>query len=178
LKKNFALALYFIIIIWLVFIINRLFNLELTNLGILPRHISGLTGIIFCPFLHGNFVHLISNTLPAFVLLSALSFFYKELSFKVIVFSVILGGLFVWLIGRSSYHIGASGLIYAIAAFLVASGVYRRNFLSILIAIIILLLYGGLIWGVFPTKFYISWEGHLGGAISGIFLAYLYRKKT
>ena len=138
----------------------------------------GLIGILTSPFLHGGIRHLISNTFPLIVLLTILNYFYQQKALSVITFTIIIGGLFVWLFARNANHIGASGLIYGLAAFLIANGFIEKKFVPILISIGVILLYGGLIWGVFPSKYgRVSWEGHLFGAIAGVLIAFILRGK-
>lgn len=175
--KSIRSALYFVGFLWIVLILNYLvFFIDFNIFGIYPRSIFGLIGIITWPFLHGGILHLVSNSIPLIVLLSITLSFYNRVALKVITIIIILGGLLVWLFGRAAIHIGASGLIYGLAAFLFASGIFKRDPKSIIIAIIIFLLYGGMIYGVLPVKSGMSWEGHLFGAIAGIFCAYIYRK--
>ena len=177
-SKYVKLSISIIIFLWLVWLVDFLMPMfSLNRFGIIPRNYYGLRGIVCSPFLHGSFTHLLSNSIPLFILLLTLFMFYTKIAFRVILYSVLLGGLLVWLMGRSgSVHIGASGLIYSLIAFLIASGVLRRDLKSIAIALIVFFTYGGLIWGVLPSKPWISWEGHLFGMISGLVFAYRYRK--
>lgn len=177
-RKNIKLSISLVAVLWLVWGINILLPIiDLNNFGIIPRNSHGLAGIVCAPFLHGNFAHLLSNSAPLLILLLTLFTFYTKTALKIILYSTVLGGALVWLMGRStSVHIGASGLIYGLAAFLITSGILRKDFKSLLIAIMVFLMYGGLIWGVFPSKPWISWEGHFFGMVSGIVLAYYYRR--
>lgn len=171
LAKNISL---FIIFIWGVFILNMITpSFDFNQFGIVPRTLSGLIGIICSPFLHANILHIISNTIPLFVLSFLLFLFYRKYAFGLLVSLILLSGSLVWLFARPACHIGASGLIYALAAFIITSGIYSRKFTSIILSIVVVLVYGGLIFGIFPTQVHISWEGHLFGAISGIFISYL-----
>ncbi len=180
--KKIKIALYFIAILWGVHLIN-VSLLDLNQFGIRPRNLEGLWGIIFSPFLHGNFIHLISNSGPLYILVLVLLVFYQRIAFRVIFFSTILGGGLLWAFGRSEMngnplvHIGASGLIYSLIAFLILSGFLQKNVKAILIAIVIFFMYGGVVWGIFPGKPWVSWDGHLFGAIGGILVAYWFRKK-
>lgn len=170
------LIIQFIISIYVVFTISIFF--PIVNLGIVPRTLKGLLGIITSPFLHGGFRHIISNTVPLVVLLFILNYFYPQKAIYVILFTVIAGGLLVWLFGRNANHIGASGLIYGIAAFLIANGFIEQKFVPLLISIGVIILYGSLIWGILPSlRSYISWEGHLFGAISGVTISFLLNSK-
>lgn len=170
-------ALLFICLIWAVYLIDSIFSLNLNYYGIKPRSIDGLVGIVSAPFLHANLYHTLSNTIPLLILILVLSIFYPKISFRVVVLSIFFGGGLLWLLGRPSIHIGASGLIYSLAAFLVFIGIFKRSFLSILIAIIIAVAYDGLIWGVIPGNPKISWEGHLFGGMAGVFIAYMYKDR-
>jgi membrane associated rhomboid family serine protease len=170
-KLKFLLSV--VLIMWFVFIFNWIFNLNFNSYGIVPRTPKGLIGIFTSPFLHLNFQHIISNTVPFVILMGTLSFFYEKLNLI-----VLIGGVLVWVFGRSSSHIGASGLIYGLATFLIAIGFYRKSFKTIMISIIVIGMYGSLIFGVLPTNSYISWEGHLFGALAGIFVARLYKNKN
>ncbi len=175
-KKKITLVIIVIAILWGIRIIDIILPLNLNNLGIVPRSLVGLRGILFAPFLHGGFAHLISNTIPLFILMMTMLIFYEKTAIHVFVFSALVGGAFVWIFARSATHIGASGVIFSLVGYILASGVFRKNFKSILIALIIFFIYGGIIWGVLPTRPGISWEGHLFGFLAGIGLAYAYRK--
>ena len=167
--------LIFIAIIWVVFLIDLLIPfIDLDQYGIIPRQINGLLGIITAPFLHANLLHIVSNTVPLIILLFILFKFYEKQAFLVVILSILIGGSLVWLFGRNAIHIGASGLIYSLAAYIITFGFLQKRILNIVISIIIIFLYEGLIWGILPTKFYVSWEGHLFGAVAGVFLAFMF----
>ena len=180
-KRIFRHSLFFptflVVILWLIRLFEVEFHLDLVQGGIYPLHVRGLLGIITAPLVHGSFSHLMANTVPLFILTLALLFFYRELAYRIFFLIWILSGTLVWLGAREAWHIGASGVIYGLAAFLFMSGVVRNNVRLLTISIIIVFLYGGLFWGIFPIKPEISWEGHLWGGISGIILAVIYRKK-
>ena len=180
-KKNLITALWVTAIIWIVFVANFIiFFAEFRNLGIKPRTVEGLIGIVLSPFLHANWWHLISNSIPLFILTFLILQFYKNLWIQVTVFSVLLGGFFVWLIAqKNSIHIGASGVIFSYIGFLLFSGIFRKSIIPIIIGLIVLFLYGGsLIRGIIPGQQGISWQGHLFGAIAGVIAAYIYRNKN
>jgi membrane associated rhomboid family serine protease len=148
--------------------------IPITKFGILPRTTSGLIGVFTAPFLHGGIRHLLSNTVPLITLLIALNTIYPTKTVAVFLFVTIAGGLLVWIFGRDANHIGASGLIYGLVAFLIVHGILEKKYIPIGISIAVGIVYGGLIWGIFPSiKSYISWEGHLFGAISGVLIAFL-----
>ncbi len=144
----------------------------LNALGIVPHSLIGLRGIIFAPFLHGGFYHVAANTVP-FIVLGWLVMLRNINDFYFVSFiSAFVGGLGTWVVGRPcSVHIGASGVIFGYFGYLLFRGYFERSFVAIAISIAIALTYGGIIWGVFPTQSYISWEGHLFGFIGGIIAA-------
>jgi membrane associated rhomboid family serine protease len=162
-------------VIWLVKIVEVIDGNELFYYGIYPRRITGLIGILSSPFIHANFNHLINNTVPFFFLLVAIFYFYQKVAWRVLIISYLITGSLVWLIARSSYHVGASGLIYSFAAFLFASGIIRRNISLLAISMLVIFLYGGLVWGIFPYRPDMSFESHLMGLIVGVLLALYYR---
>jgi len=174
--KPIKSAVLLIFIIWAVFIINNIYGLGLNRFGIIPRTKEGIIGIISSPFLHADHIHIISNTIPLFILALITYIFYKRIAFSVVAISILLSGSMVWVFGRANIHIGASSLIYALASFLVFMGLFKRSFVSLIIAVGIAFLYGGLVRGIFPDNPDVSWEGHLFGAVAGGILAYFFRK--
>ncbi|MBL0072016.1 MAG: rhomboid family intramembrane serine protease [Bacteroidetes bacterium] len=118
----------------------------LTEYGVLPRTLSGLKGVITSPFIHGDMKHLISNSLPLLVLLSGLFYFYKAMAYRVFAGIFLLGGIWLWIGGRESYHIGASGLVYGLTTFLFLSGVVRREARLMALSLLVVFLYGGMVW--------------------------------
>lgn len=178
-KKIFKYSLLFSVIIvgifWLVKLTENILDLDLSEFGILPLQIEGLRGIIFSPFIHSSYDHLISNSIPFLILAFALFYFYRNLAYRILFLIYILSGLCVWLGGRDSYHIGASGIVYGLASFLFFSGVLRKDANLLTIGIIVVFLYGSMFWGIFPIKPGISWESHLWGSASGLLLALYYR---
>ena len=161
---------------WIVELIEQTFNLSFVQFGIYPLHLKGLPGILFSPFIHAGFNHLISNSVPFFVLMFALIYFYRRISYQIFIQLYILSGICVWLSGREAWHIGASGVIYAMAAFHFVSGIIRNDTRLLTLSVTVVFLYGGMVWGMFPINPDVSWEGHLWGAISGVVLALFYRK--
>jgi membrane associated rhomboid family serine protease len=148
---------------------------DLFYFGIFPRRITGIAGIFASPFVHSNFNHLINNSIPFFFLLSAIFYFYHKVAWKVLFYSYLITGVMVWLMARSSYHIGASGLVYSFAAFLFVSGIIRKNINLLAISLLVIFLYGSMVWGIFPYRPDMSWESHLMGLITGIGLAFAYK---
>jgi membrane associated rhomboid family serine protease len=168
----------FVFVMWLVKIIEVLFDLDLSNFGIYPLSLEGLPGILFSPFIHANFGHLFNNSLPLFFLGTALFYFYSEIAVKVSLWTYFLTGILVWFAGRNAWHIGASGLIYGFASFLFFSGIIRKYFRLVALSLLIVFLYGSMVWGIFPNIYReVSWESHMLGFISGIILAVWYRKE-
>lgn len=146
-------------------------------LAILPRDFNHLPGVITTVFMHGDIEHLCSNILPLSVCLAGLFYFYKEIALKVTIFCHLITGILIWIFARPAYHIGASGLAYALVFFILASALIRKNRRLMILAFIVLVFQNGLIWGVFPQENRISWESHLMGSIVGAFLAFLFRKE-
>ncbi len=148
-------------------------NIYFGNYGIFPREVSGIKGIFFAPLIHGDFEHLISNSVPLLVLTTIISYFYKRVAVSSFVIIYFLTGILVWLFARRSIHIGASGVVYGLVAFVFWSGVFRRNLRSIILALIVTILYSGYFAGILPNKEGISWESHLFGALSGMLVAFI-----
>ncbi len=166
----------FVFAFWIVEIIEQTTGTTFVNFGVYPLHLKGLPGILFSPFIHAGFNHLISNSIPFFILFFALIYFYRRISYRIFFQLYILSGLCVWLAGREAWHIGASGVIYAMAAFHFISGVIRNDVRLLTLSVVVVFLYGGMVWGMLPIDPKTSWEGHLWGAVSGIVLAIYYRK--
>jgi membrane associated rhomboid family serine protease len=168
----------FIFLMWLVKIIETLFTVDFTVLGIYPLTIKGIPGILLSPFIHENFKHLFNNSLPLFFLWTGVFYFYSEVALKVSFWIYLLSGLFVWIAGREAWHIGASGLIYGFASFLFFSGIIRKYFRLVALSLLVVFLYGSMVWGMIP-EFYknVSWESHMLGFISGIIMAVWFRNE-
>lgn len=147
------------------------FAANFAHFGIMPRHLLGTIGIFTSPFIHGDFLHLLSNSFSLMLLIIILFFFYDKIALKALLYIYISTGIFVWIIAREAYHIGASGVIYGIASFILFSGLLRKNQSSLALSFVILLLYGGMFYGVLPQDGHISWESHLMGLLSGLLVA-------
>jgi len=159
---------------WLIFFLELKYQVPFSNYGILPRTEVGLIGIFMGPLVHGSFSHIISNTIPILFLGGILFNFYKKIAKKVFYWCYLFTGILVWLFARPSYHIGASGLVYGIAFFLMFFGLFRKDMKSILISIAVILIYSGLFYGIYPTTAQMSWESHLFGALVGIAAAFYF----
>ncbi|MFZ2286228.1 MAG: rhomboid family intramembrane serine protease [Bacteroidales bacterium] len=161
---------------WLVKITEVLFETDFHFLGIFPRQVSSLTGIMTSPFIHSGIRHLFNNTIPLFILGTALFYFYSQVSFRVLFLIMLLTGLAVWITGRPAWHIGASGIIYGLATFLFVSGIIRRHIPLMGLSLLVAFIYGEMVWGIFPGfGMDISWESHMLGAVAGLLLAGWYR---
>ncbi len=141
----------------------------------IPLKLRGLIGILTAPLIHANLTHLFDNSIPLFFLSLALFYFYREVAYRVFFLIWFITGALVWLVGREAYHIGASGIIYGLATFLLTSGIIRRNRNLMAISLLVIFLYGSMVWGLFPYDYHISWESHMSGALTGLVLAIIYR---
>jgi len=162
--------------IWLVFWYQVRVDSGIRYYGIHPQEIKGLLGVFTSPFLHGDIQHIYNNSIPLFVLSLALFYFYKPIAWKVLGFGVLLSGSLTWLIADQGNHIGASGLIYVLVSFIFFKGIFAKHFRLIALSLVVVFLYGSLIWYVFPIKQGMSWEGHLSGLISGFIFALIFKK--
>ncbi len=176
-KYSLIFPVIFILTLWLIKFFEYTQNLHLVMFGVYPLHIKGLIGIISSPLIHGDFAHLISNTIPLFIFMVGLFYFHKKRALFIFTICYFGVGIAVWFIGRYNYHIGASGIVYALASFHFFSGVLSKRTDFIAISLIIVFLYGGMIWGVLPIDEKVSWESHLMGFILGIILSLFYYKK-
>ncbi len=170
-----AIPLYFVLVLWIVYWFEIKFHVNLNEYGILPRKAVGLRGIFFGPFIHGDLAHLYQNSIPLFLLLLSLWYFYRKIALKIFVTGTLLLGLLTWLIGRSSYHIGASGIIYMLFSFIFFSGIFRKYYRLIAVSLVVIFLYGSMVWYILPIEEKVSWEGHLSGFLTGILLAYVFK---
>lgn len=171
-----AFPLYFVLALWMVYWFEVKFGYNLNSYGIYPRTFKGMRGIFFSPFIHSDIKHLYHNSIPLFVLLGSLLYFYRSLWHKVFWYGMLLTGFLTWLIARPSYHIGASGLIYMLFSFILFSGIIRKNYRLIAVSLTVIFLYGSMVWYLLPVEERISWEGHLSGFVTGIMFALYYRR--
>jgi membrane associated rhomboid family serine protease len=164
-------------VMWAVEALNLVLGHDLTTWGILPRTVSGLIGIPLAPFIHAGLWHAISNTTPIFILGGLMLLTGEEQFWRFTVIIILLSGILVWIFARSSYHVGASGLVFGYFGALLARAVIERSIASIAIAIVTVGLYGGLLFGVLPLRFYVSFESHIFGLLSGIAVVWLTTRK-
>ena len=177
---SIGVVLYPLIVVlslWLVFWFELRFGYNFTPFGVKPREISGLVGIIFSPFIHSTLSHLWHNSVPTLVLIAGLFYFYKPVAWQVLFWIVLGSGLGTWLIGRDAYHIGASGVVYGLASFLFFKGIWSKHYRLTAFSLIVVFLYGSLIWGTMPIRDGMSWEGHLSGFLTGLILAFVFKAK-
>jgi membrane associated rhomboid family serine protease len=175
-KRQAAILGGAVLVMWLVFFATVATHGALLSLGIIPRHLIGLRGILFAPFLHGSLTHLIANSIP-FAMMGWFVMLRDPRHFLTVTFAAMLGsGLLAWLLGApGSVHVGASGVIFGYLGFLMLSGWYTRSIPSILISVLVTVMWGGLVFGVLPGQLGISWQSHLGGFIGGVLAARSYR---
>jgi membrane associated rhomboid family serine protease len=178
LARRLAFPIGFLIVIWLIHIVQAITGMDFGTLGVFPRRTEGLSGILTSPLIHGSWEHLFYNTV-SFMLLSAVIFaFYPRIALRSFILLYLLSGLGVWAIAQpNTYHIGASGVVYGMVSLVFWSGVFRRNLKSIVLALIVLVVYAGFFEGIVPGKEGVSWESHLLGAVAGIGIAWWYRNE-
>lgn len=174
--NSITIPSFFLVSMWLIHLYAYFSGVSLVFLGVYPVSLKGLWGILSMPMVHANFEHLLANSSPFFLLASALFYFYPRIALRVFCLTWLLTGSFVWLAGRESYHIGASGLVYGYASFLVLAGMLSKERALSAIALLVWFLYGGMVWGIVPLKEEVSWEGHLWGMLVGLLQAYFFRK--
>lgn len=164
-----------VLLLWCIFLVERAYDLHLPRFGLLPRDLFGAVGILTSPLIHGDLGHVFNNSVALFVLGWCLMYFYPKAAGRVVLGTWFIGGIMVWLTARPDHHIGASGIVYGLAAFLFFSGVIRRQRTLMAVSLLVIFLYGSLIWGVLPILPHISWESHLWGGITGALLAWWLR---
>ncbi|MEZ4778982.1 MAG: rhomboid family intramembrane serine protease [Flavobacteriaceae bacterium] len=168
--------LLFVLIIWVIFWFEVRYGIRLTKWGVYPLKFEGLKGILFSPFIHGSLKHLFNNSIPLFVLSTSLFYFYRHIRWRVLLWGLFLTGFLTWCIGRPSWHIGASGVIYMLASFLFFKGIFSKQYQLTALSLLVVFLYGGLLWYLFPINPEISWEGHSAGFIVGFVLSFIFKK--
>ena len=171
-----ALPLFCVLSLWIVFWVERKFHFDASGYGIYPRTSEGFRGVIFSPFIHGDIEHLYNNSIPLLILIAALRYFYRSNSLQILGFGILISGTLTWIIGRDSYHIGASGLVYVLVGFIFFKGIITQYYRLVALSLIVVLLYGSLVWHIFPeTDKGISWEGHLSGFLTGFIFAVYFK---
>jgi membrane associated rhomboid family serine protease len=183
-KKRLSTSIYFALIVvamlWLVKAVELIGGISFATFGVMPLKLKGLAGILLSPLIHADMGHLTANSAPMFFLTAALVYFYRKDAIRIFSILWILTGLWVWLFARgNSYHIGASGVVYGLAAFHLIGGIIRKEPRLMAFSMLVIFLYGSMVWGFFPDFFpkkNISWESHLMGAIAGVLLGIYYRK--
>ncbi len=163
--------------IWTVYWLELRLGTNFNDYGVYPQSLSGLRGIVLSPFIHGSLEHLYNNTIPLAVLTAALFYFYRKNALRILLLGILISGSITWAIGRPSYHIGASGLIYVLVSFIFFKGIFTKYYRLIALSLIVVFVYGSMLWYIFPVKEGISWEGHLGGFLTGLLLAFFVKTK-
>jgi membrane associated rhomboid family serine protease len=178
-RRNFALALKIALgltgLLWFIQFADAYLGLELARFGLRPRDTWGLMGIVTAPLLHGSFEHLFSNTAPLLVSLTTILYLYPNSALRALPMLWLGTGLLAWMIGRPSIHVGASGLIYGMLAYVFISGMLRQDMRSMAVSLFVWFMYGSMVWGILPIRVDMSWEMHLSGAVLGVMMAWLYR---
>ena len=176
-KSIFLIPMFYIVIIWFIYWIEIQYGFNFNKFGVYPRTLEGFRGVFLTHFIHSNTNHVFNNSIPLFVLLSSLFYFYKDVAYKVLIFGGLLTGFLTWLFARESFHIGASGIVYLLFSFVFFSGIIKKHYRLVALSLIIIFLYGSMIWYVLPIKDGISWEGHLCGFLVGLYFAIRYRNR-
>ena len=176
-ERVFYIPFLMIFLLWLIYWIEIKFGVNFNKYGIYPRTLTGLRGVFLSPLIHSDTNHLFNNSIPLLVLSSIVLFFYRRVAYKVFLIGGILTGLLTWIIARESYHIGASGIVYLLFSFTFFSGIIKKHYRLIAVSLIVIFLYGSMVWYVLPIKEGMSWEGHLSGFIFGGVLSLIYRNE-
>ena len=177
LRQPLFITAAFVALLWGIELLDRVLGLQLHRLGVYPLDAVGLRGILFAPLIHGSWNHLLSNSFALLVLGTALLYGYPRATKPVLALVYIGSGIGVWLFARHSYHFGASGLTHGMMFFIFTTGVLRKDKLSVALSLIVFLLYGNMVWTIFPQAPDISYESHFFGAISGVLAAFLFRDR-
>lgn len=175
--KSVSLPMLFVTILWMVKAAEEWLFLPLDGWGVYPRTCNGLKGILTSPLIHGDWQHLFSNSIPLIALGALMIYFYEEVWLRAFLWIYLLSGFWLWLSGRDAFHIGASGIVYGLSAFLFFSGIIRRHTGLMAVSLVVVFLYGGLIWGILPLFVKVSWEAHLSGLMAGTLMAFYFRKE-
>jgi membrane associated rhomboid family serine protease len=176
-RSIFIVPTAYIILIWIIYWVEIQFDFNFNKFGVYPRTLQGFRGVFLTHFIHSDASHLFNNSVPLFVLLCSLFYFYRDVAYKVLLFGGFFSGVLTWCIARDSYHIGASGIVYLLFSFVCFSGIIRKHYRLVAQSLIVIFLYGSMVWYVLPIKDGMSWEGHLSGFLVGLVFAILFRNK-
>ena len=176
-KQSLFITVAFVTLLFGIELLDRSLQLQLHRFGVYPLDPAGLRGILFAPLIHGSWYHLLSNSFALLVLGTALLYGYPRAAKPVLTLVYIGSGIGVWLFARHSYHFGASGLTHGIMFFIFTTGILRRDKLSVALSLIVFLLYGNMVWSIFPQEPGISYESHFFGAVTGVLAAFLFRDR-
>lgn len=168
-----------VLVLWVIKIIEVSFQVSFADYGLVPQTLVGLRGILLSPLLHADWAHLSSNSVPLFLLSAALFYYYENKAPLILMLCWLITGIWVWIFAvDTGTHIGASGVVYALATFHFTGGILRREPRMMAFSLLVVFLYGSLVWGISPDFFpgkNISWESHLLGGLAGIVLAFAFR---
>jgi len=170
------LSIGFVAVLWIVHLMNWAVDLDPAPFGLRPRDWSGLIGIVTAPLVHRDFAHLFANSVPLAAVGAAMLFLYPHSTLRVLPAAYLGPGVLVWLFGRDSVHLGASGLVYGLVGYVFVAGLLRRDRRAIAVSLLVVLMYGSLAWGVLPIDPSVSWETHLAAAVIGVLLALALRR--
>jgi membrane associated rhomboid family serine protease len=176
-NRSLFITSAFVALLWGIELLDRSLDLQLYRFGVFPQETGGLPGILFAPLIHGSWYHVVSNSFALLVLGTALLYGYPRAAKPVLALVYIGSGMGVWLFARHSYHFGASGLTHGIMFFIFTTGILRRDKLSVALSLIVFLLYGNMVWSIFPQEPNISYESHFFGAVTGVLAAFLFRDR-
>lgn len=178
-QRNFGLAVRltagFVVVMWAVFLFDYLTAVELARFGLRPREGVGLLGLFTTPLLHAHLGHIASNSLPLFIGGVAILFLYPNSALKALPVIYLGSAALAWVFARPNLHIGASGLVYGILAYVFVSGIVRRDLRSVGVSLMVWFLYGSMIWGALPVDSAASWELHASGMFIGVIMAIVFR---
>ncbi|MFO1314413.1 MAG: rhomboid family intramembrane serine protease [Burkholderiales bacterium] len=173
-RSALVVAAAFVAVLVVIYAAGAGLGLPLQRYGVQPHAWAGLPGILLAPLLHADAAHLASNAVPLLVAGTAMLHLYPDASRYVLPAVYVGPGIAVWLLGRESVHLGASGLVYGLVSYIFVAGLIRRDRRAIAAALLVSFLYGTLVWGVFPIRVGVSWETHLAGAVVGVALAFVF----
>lgn len=177
LRSSFLIPFFLVSLLGLIELGEVIFELDFVQFGVFPRKLSGALGILTYPFIHSDWKHLFNNSTALLVLGTMLYYFYRPVASKTLLWVYLISGVWLWIGGRPNFHIGASGIVYALFGFLFFSGLLRKHLKLMALSMLVVFMYGSLVWGIFPIDHKISYEGHLFGLVAGIAVAIAYRKQ-